>query len=260
MQSNALTPHQHVANFKQLEALFWKSLSIQSQQFPNGIACYLSENKGLGFNYLFVHDTASVAALQQGIAFFAQHQAEYILVCESDLTELLDEIQRLSFEDDGRTTAMQLDLNLVQPQINQNHALTIRMVNQQLDLWANPLQTAFPVGDVDLIPCLIRAHQRALDQNIEMYHFVLEDQGQPLTALTLSIDQEIARLDDIGTNVAFQGKGYATQLIQHALAFAQQHGVKYCYLEASEQGLAIYQKIGFKALFNNENFVQVHLE
>ena len=70
----------------------------------------------------------------------------------------------------------------------------------------------------------------------------------------LSICNDIARIDDVATIPEFQKKGYATKLMCEVLSFANKLNVKKCFLGASQDGLNIYKKIGFKELFTNHYY------
>ncbi|MBO1916650.1 hypothetical protein J4727_18830 [Providencia rettgeri] len=51
----------------------------------------------------------------------------------------------------------------------------------------------------------IRYHQRALDKQTNMVHLVLFADQQPVSTLTMTFNNETARLDDIGTDIQYQG-------------------------------------------------------
>ncbi|MEX6370526.1 GNAT family N-acetyltransferase [Providencia huaxiensis] len=74
-----------------------------------------------------------------------------------------------------------------------------------------------------------------------MVHLVLFADQQPVSTLTMTFNNETARLDDIGTDIQYQGKGLATSLIKHALYLCHQQGIKQCVLESSSEGLSIYK-------------------
>lgn len=64
-------------------------------------------------------------------------------------------------------------------------------------------------------------------------------------------DNAIARIDDLGTLPEFQGKGYATHLMRYVLLETKKLGARHCFLESSDSGLGVYQKLGFETLFKN---------
>ena len=64
-------------------------------------------------------------------------------------------------------------------------------------------------------------------------------------------DNSIARIDDVGTLPEFQGKGYASALMRYVLSEAKKLGARHCFLESSDSGLGVYQKLGFESLFKS---------
>lgn len=128
------------------------------------------------------------------------------------------------------------------------HTCIIKSTDHALHDWAHPLESAF-----EATPALMHQyqtrHQSALDSGKQIHHFTLYTDSLPVCSLTLSVKDEIARLDDIGTDIEYQGRGYASCIIQHALAYAKAQGASQCFLEASAQGKSIYQKAGFSQLF-----------
>jgi ribosomal protein S18 acetylase RimI-like enzyme len=70
------------------------------------------------------------------------------------------------------------------------------------------------------------------------------------------MQSKVARIHDVGTLPEYQNKGYATQLMKHAINEAINLGADYCFLEASESGLSVYQKLGFKPLFKNNYYTR----
>lgn len=126
--------------------------------------------------------------------------------------------------------------------------LRILRTDHHLADWSRPLESAFE-GTPALTLAYRLRHQAALERNRQLVHFSLYIGQQPVSSLTLSLQQQIARLDDIGTQAEFQGRGYARLLIDHALDYAKANHAMLCCLEASAQGAQLYRKIGFEDLF-----------
>ena len=125
--------------------------------------------------------------------------------------------------------------------------LSIKATDTKLIDWMLPLMGAFE-SSYELIKTYTDAHQNALNHGFKFHHFTLYQQAQPVSSLTLSINNRLARIDDVGTDPNFQGKGYAKQLMIYALNNAYEHGATYCFLDASAQGLGLYEKLGFESL------------
>lgn len=125
--------------------------------------------------------------------------------------------------------------------------------DDKLNDWANPM-IAFSSADREIAIKYMETHKLSQRRNANLYHFSLYQQGTPISSVTLTIADDIARIDDVATLPEFQGKGYATSLITYVLLEAKKKGVSYCFLESLNSGLSIYRKLGFKALFTNNIF------
>jgi GNAT superfamily N-acetyltransferase len=99
-------------------------------------------------------------------------------------------------------------------------------------------------------------HEQALKKNINLRHFSLYKQEKPIASITLSLINDVARIDDVGTLPEFQGKGYATHLMCYALSEAKRLGACHCFLESSDSGLGVYQKLRFEPLFKNNIYTR----
>ena len=133
----------------------------------------------------------------------------------------------------------------------ENSDVTIkRIYKDELGDWITPLIDAFGSGELMTKQYLL-CHEKIANDKLHFYHFSLSKKDTPIASLTLSINEGVARVDDVGTVSAFQKRGYATQLLAHALQTARMAGAKYCFLEASVSGLSVYKKIGFNPFFRN---------
>ncbi|WP_439853591.1 GNAT family N-acetyltransferase [Pseudomonas yamanorum] len=152
-----------------------------------------------------------------------------------------------------RTTAMVLELSTFTP-VSRDSDLNIHLT-RHLSEWAGPIGSAYALQQGSIAHYQAR-HQRALDSDQGLYHFTLSVSVGVVCALTLSMCDGVARLNDIATEIAWRGKGYATQLIHAALAHAQALGARRCFLEATPQGLSLYRKQGFNPLFEYQAFIR----
>ncbi len=119
--------------------------------------------------------------------------------------------------------------------------------------WSIPLIGAFD-STAEITAIYAKAHLRALERHFKLEHYCLYQNKQPVSSITLSIKGNIARIDDVGTLPEFQGRGYATKLLKYVLLRAKESGVTDCFLGASDAGLSIYKKLGFKVIFESENY------
>lgn len=168
--------------------------------------------------------------------------------------EFLSYASHYGYSEVDHAIAMVCDLE-IKFKFTSSDILTIKECNDNLALWAKPLEKAFE-STQEIMTQYTAAHQRSPATSRILKHYVGLIERQPVTALTVSSCNTSVRLDDVGTDPSFQGRGYATELIKYALYEAKSLGAKKCYLGASPQGLSVYEKIGFKPLFNIGIFVQ----
>ncbi|WP_272691779.1 MULTISPECIES: GNAT family N-acetyltransferase [Providencia] len=251
--------------FYQQEYYFWSAISANTVKISNQTSAYFSELPLPIFNYIYLHQGALISDYEKAEALFKQQAKPYALVVHDQILSLFESeiiTRRLVF--DGESTSMILPQGALSqynspPPLNTD--FQIIQSNDRLEDWAQPLITAFPVdsdtdeSDSTVTDEYIRYHQRALDKQTNMVHLVLFADQQPVSTLTMTFNNETARLDDIGTDIQYQGKGLATSLIKHALYLCHQQGIKQCVLESSSEGLSIYKKLGFEPIFNYYSYI-----
>lgn len=70
----------------------------------------------------------------------------------------------------------------------------------------------------------------------------------PVSTMTLYFSHNLAGLFDLSTLPRKRKKGYGSEMFSYSLHIAKAEGIKRCVLEASEDGLRIYERAGFKPL------------
>ena len=242
--------------FKIIEKAFWSEICENNIRIGDHTHCFMTPMDAPIFNFIYLRQGASENTFQQASTLFSSQKKGHMLVLpESLLPEFEEIIKKAGYTGDGMTTAMYLSLSDATHPPYKNNPCDIILTNHDLKQWAQPLKTAFPVGDDTITNEYIRYHQKALDNGATILHYALLVAGQPVSSLTLTLHDKLARFDDIGTDIAYQGNGYATHLITHLLEFCREQGVERCFLDASADGLALYRKFGFKPLFNYLSFI-----
>ncbi|EPU0814234.1 GNAT family N-acetyltransferase [Morganella morganii] len=246
-------------NYCATERHFWRNIAQTVITVSDRAECYLTPLPVPVFNYIYLQAGADKNEFTQAQQAFSVHHKPHCLVAEKSAAEALHpQIQAAGYEADGETSAMHLNIDEWQPSSVLPAGCEIREVNAQLALWAEPLEAAFPADEEDgeetaqfsIISDYISYHQRAMANGTELHHTVLLCDGKPVSCITLSLSEYGARIDDLGTMPAHQGNGYATLLLDHALTLCRKRGLRDCYLEASSEGLSLYQKLGFRTLFD----------
>lgn len=245
--------------FYQSEDYFFRSISLEYLDLDDSATAYCTGISAAWFNTTsFRKELSSIdAILKRCEAFYASHKRPWIVVLPDSLNtqKNKDSLNRIGLDFCEKTLTMFIDLNQTNQADDHSNA-DIKTVNHQLDDWLTPLTKAFDSSsDLDAGKQYAHAHARALEKNVNFQHFSAYKDYIPISSITLSIHKNIARIDDLGTDPAYQKKGYATMLLTQAIAEAKKSGALYCFLEASEAGQSLYTKIGFKPLFKNNIYM-----
>lgn len=86
-------------------------------------------------------------------------------------------------------------------------------------------------------------HSAALPDNL--IQLVGYHDNQPVSTATVYLQDKVAGIFDIATPESWRRRGFGSAMFHKALQVAQQQGAHTCVLQASPDGLHIYQKAGF---------------
>jgi GNAT superfamily N-acetyltransferase len=235
-----------------MEDYFFSSISKRQRRFSDDACAYLTGVEQGTLNLLIVkqQNQGSDFSLADGIRFLDAAGLPFSVVLRHELVpRFKDQLQASGLKSACTSTVMQWDAarDTGKSRIRDHHE--IDYTDSRLDDWALPLQSAF-APRAAIMRQYRRRHQAAIDAGRHLRHFSLYVKGEPVSSLTLSMQNSIARLDDIGTRTEWQGRGYAGTLIRHALAHARSLHVSRCFLESSGEGVSVYGRAGFSALFD----------
>jgi len=242
--------------FYKAEDYFFRSISKEYLDFDELTTAYLTGVDTEHDNLLFIRK--DVGAIDKVINrckdFYKINNTPWnIVVAEQFISNELERfLKNINFSFIGKSEAMFVDLK---KQIKYDNVGTINIcaIGDKLDQWMMPLIEAFGLT-FDVMRQYADVHEMALKQKANFHHFTLFLDKMPISSLTLSLQANNARIHDVGTVPAFQNKGYATYLMRYAINEAINLGASYCFLEASEAGISVYQKLGFKTLFKNNTY------
>jgi ribosomal protein S18 acetylase RimI-like enzyme len=190
--------------------------------------------------------------------FYSSQNLPWVWVIEQHLIpQGLIKKESLEFLD--KSSAMYLDLS--NPiRVNRTNGFVIEENNDDLTDWGLSLRQAYQdpaeTSDayLDVVNQYIHIKKKQACNTANFHHFVGYLNRIPICCLTLSLQENRARIDDVGTAPKHQNKGFATQMIVYAMQKAFQLGANLCFLEASQAGSGMYGKIGFKKIFSNLYF------
>lgn len=241
--------------FYQSEDFFYRAISRECLDFEDHASFYIT---GLRSEYLNPFTLRKNVPTFKNIliecANFAQNlNINWIITISEYVTDknLEFTLNQMSFTLDSKTTAMFIDLNQYDNIFENQHS--ILNMNDNLNDWIKPLSNAFE-SNFEQTSLYKQTRHKALKNKTNFYHFTLYDDSIPIASLTLSINNNIARIDNVGTHPEYQSQGYAKSLIYFTLNEAKQLNVTHCFLDALPESAPLYERIGFNPLFQNYIF------
>ena len=244
-----------INSYRQAEDCFFRGISSKYMDLGDGAHAYMAGGAGLNFIYITKKTNALDKVLIQGKQFFDENNLAFDVIIPQALctSQIADVLTMMGYPQNSQSVSMVMDLGRFTTDQIASFAneTMIKANDDKLNEWMMPLIGAFE-STFDVCSIYAATHANALKRNVNLHHFSLYKQDKPIASITLSMhDDTIARLDDVGTLPEFQRKGYATYLMRYVLSEAKRLGAHYCFLESSDSGLGVYQKLGFEPLFKN---------
>jgi len=242
--------------FHHAEDYFFRSLSLKCLDMEDAATAYLTGLATQDLNLIYIRKPPSnlEEILIQGKSLYHGANVPFVITIPQELcTPTLEHTMKSrGYAQTGSSVAMGLALENATVPDGKN----IRHEGPDLRRWMTPLVDAFG-STLEITTHYANAHERALKKGAAFHHLSLFEEGILTSSLTLSCHQGLARLDDVATLPALQGKGSATRLVIYALQYAKTLGATHCFLEASHGGYSLYEKRGFKTLFHNNIYADV---
>ncbi len=240
--------------YAQAEDYFFKSISKKFLNLDDDATLYMTGVPVADLNIVYIKKQPK--SLDENLSsaklFYDQENLEFIVIIPEEfcITENNNIFEAAGYFPTDKTVAMVFDLQNTINTTELSDGTIIKASDDKLNDWMTPL-IAFSATAGELIVKYAETHKLAQSRKAKLHHFSLYKQEKPIASITLSLHDNIARIDDVATLPEFQGKGYATHLMTYALQKAKKLGATHCFLESSESGLSIYQKLGFETLFKN---------
>lgn len=242
--------------FHQAEKHFFSLVSFYQKDYGNMLS-FATGDLSYGLNPVFLKqvDRQFQDSLLACQSYYETAHFPWSLVVPDYLmtSHLEHELKSLGFSCVGKGVAMRIAIDGIQ---FPSHNLPLQckiMHHDVLDSWGIPLTYGFESTPEDTA-VYVQRHRIASQNKNVIYHFSGFFDNAPVCSLTLSIHENQARIDDVATMPACQKQGFATALIYEALRYAKLLNISTCFLEASRVGLKLYQRIGFKELFQSHYY------
>lgn len=239
--------------FHQAEDYFFRSISTKCLDINGAVTAYMTKVPVKDLNIVYV--TKNISSIEiiidQCEQFYNQDNLSFVIVIPEEfcLQEMASALKNIGYLQIEKTATLAINLTDYNP-VNVKDEVVIRANDNNLNEWMLPIIDAYK-STIEITSQYANTHKNAIKKGSNLYHFSLYLKNKPISSITLSVHNKISRIDDVGTLLEFQNKGYATRLVNYALSTAKKLGCTYCFLESSNLGLSIYQKLGFSILYKN---------
>lgn len=242
--------------FYQAEDYFTRGISKKFLELRDGVTLYMTGANEANLNFVCIRNRVGSLAevLKQSKRFFDKNKLPFVVVIPEDVItdKMRANLRFFGYLQTSIGVAMWVRLEDVTTSVapSFNNDVAIHDNNKKLNEWMLPLIAAFK-SNFEATSQWASAHESALKKGIKLYNFSLYVLGRVVCSITLSVHNNLARVDNVGTLPELQRRGYATHLIKHVLLESKKLGATYCFLESSESGLSLYKKLGFRELFKH---------
>src|SRR6185437_4704403 len=172
-------------------------------------------------NLLYIRKGSVLAEsiLKSAKKFYEHQRLPFITVIPKELCVkgMDNTLKNMGYIQTARSVCMFIKLSDHRQSNLESSSKCVIGVNDNLNDWMLPLVGAFE-SKIEITQQYTATHKNALKKSFKFYHFSLYKNENPISSITLSICDNLARIDDVGTLPEFQRKGYATRLLNHVLA------------------------------------------
>ncbi len=238
--------------FYALEHHFSRGISLKIHVFDEAVA-YIDGVDEAKFN-LFLQRKAHHQPehlINEAKQFFAMNNILswiYVVPSYLDTLDLRHAFQAHNLIFDEDSTAMYCALGTpAQNSIEPETPLIIQSADVNKKAWLQILQGSFGGTDATNAQCA-----QALDRakgRVDMQHYLGTLDDEPIAAITLTFLNDSVRIDNVATAPTHQRLGYGSQMVQFGVNLSHAKGFNHCFLDASSNGLSVYQRLGFCEIF-----------
>ncbi|MDP4708839.1 MAG: GNAT family N-acetyltransferase [Rickettsiaceae bacterium] len=236
-------------NTIQYQIDFWDSFAKESLKFPGAFAFVTGLQTPL-LNLLVLEqqnlDTLQLV-LPRVESFFGEHNVPWgvNIIDGRSSKEIICFLKNNDFKNICAQFQMQTRLDaLTNNFVDQHNIKQVTDSDMLLD-WMIPVANAFEATASDSIMYRELVANAFNKEKNTFEHFVLYINNKPVSSATLTITNEVARLDNVATVKKLQNQGFGKQIIAFSVERARNAGAKHIFFESSEAGIHLYKKMGF---------------
>jgi len=229
------------------EIAFWQAMAVEKLACDGITAIATNLKNSAGLNLVIDTQLPNIdldITIKKVIDFYKSRELEWqwIIGPLTQPSNLADYLQKHGLIFSESFPGMYFNLSSTLP----THLIENFSIKEadDLSIWIKPVAEAFQATDNGM------AYQ-TLNSNIPhgagaaFRHFVGYYLDEPVSAVTLFIHDDAVMIHNLATKKDFLKRGFGSAMTIHAMKIAKNLGKQHCFLDASNDGINLYQKIGF---------------
>ncbi|MEM9680739.1 MAG: GNAT family N-acetyltransferase [Bacteroidota bacterium] len=212
------------------------------------------------FNIIHITDgnLVSLQDIEEAVNHFKKRGYAFCLwIQNGNLNDRISKwVSRLSLSKQNEELGMILDLDKIE-KYKSKGVCTIKHVDSPILVrqYAQVVAGNWNPPDQNIIDYYSLTSNHYLDKNSGSQLFLNFYNGIPVSTLELSSsNKEVVGIYGFSTTKQYQGLGLGSELLRHALNYCKDGGYKKVVLQATDEALGIYNKIGFREITNYIEF------
>ena len=251
---------------------YFKNIDNTLQYFLNSLAIEVYRKKGVtawfsginNKNINVVYSNSDIADIDNQIAditdFFNKHNVQWswVITPYTKPANLDKILYSHAFKLTDTVITMAYDLKA----LNSEPLLHNCLIKEVTDVkgmtdWAIVVNEAFGATEDNKMDYRDAFMKIPFSGNNAFHHYVVYVDNQPVSTGTLSLSKYGARIDNVGTRINYLRKGFGSAITQYIMHAAKRLGYEYCYLDASDEGIIMYKKLGFTECYKSKIYGKI---
>ena len=242
------------------EIAFWQAMAIEQRQVDDIIIIVAGLNDpyfNLAINCQVLKDPAD-EKISEIIQYFRARKItwSWLVGPLAGSVILHDQLKKYGFSLLSNSPGMYFALNKIFPHLLY---LILKFVKQvpddQLKDWIIPVSKGFDSKDGGEQYRMLNANIRH-GEGTSFRHFIGYYKNVPVSGITLFINKDSVMLHNLATDPDYRGRKFATALALYAMNEAKKQRLPYCFLDASAEGLKLYQSLGFEIYGGYQHYIE----
>jgi GNAT superfamily N-acetyltransferase len=246
--------NQLISNILSTNEFFWRSMAVEV--YDKNVLFAWATN--LRFSHLngvtSKKAKITVKNIKEVIHFFETKNVPFLWnlnpICDPE--KAVELLLSQGFKETGSYSVMWYDLTKELPELDLSKCCIKEALNEyDLREWKIPLDEGFKTDMNEQFGYFDRVKNIPYGKVEAFHHYVAYYDKKPVSCATLSFSKYGARIDNVATCDDFLRQGFGSSVTIFAMIEAKKIGCKMVCLEASDAGLSLYLKIGFKEIYKN---------